>query len=207
MYGPPTEHIVTETENGAQFGTVSAAFAAIVSEIHAVNTVQTGGRLKEAVLDGKYNSVSQRAKGVEEASQDGRTATLRRLAASSEKDHDLEVSRLKTAQFKELLALQETEAGASRVRAEYRKFLEKSLALDTSPGPQEPVASSGASDLVVTSRKELLEEQESEVEETEVPEVEVGVGTDNTGKRLGRGRNKTARMVEYEEERRVHARK
>ncbi len=98
-----SEHILTETENSAQFGTVSAVFAAIMSEIQAVNTVQMGRQLKEAVLDGKYNSVNQRAKGVEEASQDGRTATLRRLAASLKKDHDLEVSRLKTAQFKELL--------------------------------------------------------------------------------------------------------
>jgi hypothetical protein len=109
---------------------------------------------------------------------------------------------LKKAQFKELLALQETEAGALRVRAEYRKFLEKSLALDTSQVPAVPVAASGAPDLGMTSQTELLEEHESEVEESEVPEGEVRVRIDNTGKRLGRGRNKTAHMVEYEEEKR-----
>ncbi len=109
---------------------------------------------------------------------------------------------MKTVQFKKLLALQETEAGAKRVRAEYRKFLEKSLALDTSPPPAAlPVAASGA-DVGMTSQTELLEERESEVDDNEILEVDVGVGTDNTGKCLGRGCNKTAHMVEYEEEQR-----
>ncbi len=44
---------MVETESSAQFGTVSNAFAVIVSEIQARSTVQAGN-----MLDGHYNSVS-----------------------------------------------------------------------------------------------------------------------------------------------------
>ncbi len=37
----------------------------------------------------------------------------------------LELMCLKTAQYKELMALQDTDSGSAKVSTEYRKFLEK----------------------------------------------------------------------------------
>ncbi len=58
----------------------------------------------------------------------------------------IEMTHLKTAQFKELLVLQDTEACTARVRTEYKNFLEKSLALEDISMPEKQVTASSISD-------------------------------------------------------------